>query len=610
MSQPTGWELPGPTSNHGSNFLLHYNNPSGHTLAASPSDISDSLKLSPISPASPLDDNPQWDSNRLPVVPHEHELYSSDHMSSRSSRSLFDSSSSEFSSSNNSNISHVVSRLQAQKSALLQKYRSLEVMVAKLEGKLEEADKRYAELLERIQLLYSVHMTSGDPFLAVANAAEKADVYPTLEHNDYPGIIYWHKSEYHSDYHGGRGVIRMQSTAESGALKFITDKDGIVVSEARQREMRDKFRTLCFTLLKYGCAPVSWMKIDAIAAKFFHHSMWTAFPELCLCSNGWKATSLAVEYYSQWKYRPHKAITIMKTETASSLAKPLTVGIKREPSSSSRNSQSNSRSSSTSKRPLSLTLATSAPPHTKKTKVHTSTVTADADSAPVIHEPPTMSISMHDGPNKGHENRRKQIFDQIVSPTLHLYQKNHTDPPSSLAAPAAVTTTAVDDSELTLTALLEKASFDDSPQADASDLDQNSKFSFMEKLQASFDEQKELAAHSTLAISVTVGTLSSSTNTTDLGGIMRKKHAAADSNSIMRTNAHSTTARNLCAIDWCKVNHKGMVGQFASYWDNLDAVAKKGYDDHSKLVKAAKATAIASLPTAAALVTFVMQPAM
>ncbi|KAG2341582.1 hypothetical protein BDR05DRAFT_447655 [Suillus weaverae] len=42
------------------------------------------------------------------------------------------------------------------------------------------------------------------------------------------------------------------------------------------------------------------------------------------------------------------------------------------------------------------------------------------------------------------------------------------------------------------------------------------------------------------------------------------------------------TARNLCAINWCKVNHKGTVGQFASYWDNLDAVAKKGYDDRSK----------------------------
>lgn len=161
--------------------------------------------------------------------------------------------------------------------------------------------KCYDELLEHIQSLNTRSTTSGDPFLAVANAAEKADIYPELDHEDYPEIVYWHKSDYLSDHRSGRGVIRTTSTADSGALKFITNEDGIVVSEARQREMHEKFCVLCFTLLKYGRAPVSWMKINVIATKFFYHSMRTAFSELHLCSNGWKATSLAVEYYSQWK---------------------------------------------------------------------------------------------------------------------------------------------------------------------------------------------------------------------------------------------------------------------------------------------------------------------
>lgn len=94
--------------------------------------------------------------------------------------------------------------------------------------------KCYAELLERIQSLDTGSTTSGDPFLAVANAAEKADIYPELDHEDYPEIVYWHKSDYLSDHRGGHGVIRTTSTADSGALKFITNEDGIVVSEARE----------------------------------------------------------------------------------------------------------------------------------------------------------------------------------------------------------------------------------------------------------------------------------------------------------------------------------------------------------------------------------------
>ncbi|KAG2147972.1 hypothetical protein DEU56DRAFT_909322 [Suillus clintonianus] len=394
-------------------------------------------------------------------------------------------------------------------------------MLAKLEGKLEEAKcDCYAE--QHIQSLNTGPTTSGDPFLAVANAAEKADIYPELDREDYPEIVYWHKSDYLSDHHGGRGVIRTTSTADSGAHNFITNEDGIVVSEACQREMCEKFRVLCFTLLLAG------IKTESISHAF---------------------------------------------------------------------SCTHSTSSKSCKQPLSLTHVMSAPPHMKKTKMHTiATATADdstsidicssttPSSLVIVHEPAAMSI-----------------------------------------IPAALTTTTVDpdDSELTLTALLKKASFDNSPDVGEILPDRHSKVSFMEKLRASFNKQKESVAHSTPAISATAGTSkSSSNNTTDLGGILRKKHTVADSYLIMHTNSHSTTAwrvffhyraqvlllifalySNLCTINWCKVNHKGTVGQFASYWDNLDAVAKRcGYNDRSKLVKAVKATAIASLPTAAALV--------
>ncbi|KAG2031505.1 hypothetical protein BDR03DRAFT_972485 [Suillus americanus] len=83
----------------------------------------------------------------------------------------------------------------------------------------------------------------------------------------------------------------------------------------------------------------------------------------------------------------------------------------------------------------------------------------------------------------------------------------------------------------------------DSPDTHNIFPDQNSKVFFMDKLQASFDEQKESATDSTPVISATAGTSSSNNYIPNLGGITKKKLAAADSNSFIRTNAHSTTAR-------------------------------------------------------------------
>ncbi|KAG2052083.1 hypothetical protein BDR06DRAFT_973268 [Suillus hirtellus] len=185
-----------------------------------------------------------------------------------------------------------------------------------------------------------------------------------------------------------------------------------------------------------------------------------------------------------------------------------------------------------------------------------------------------MSISIHNGLNKGNENHQKQIFDQIVSPTLHLYQKNHTNPPSALTVPATITTTttttatAMDDSELTLTALLERTSFDDSP------------------MQATFFQIR----------------------------IAKSPSWRSFRHHLMNRRSQQLTLHQLFQQPWAPPSHHQLITfvlstgaksitkaqlDSASYWDNLDAVAKK-----------AKATAIALFPTAAVLVTMAIQLAM
>ncbi|KAG2150770.1 hypothetical protein DEU56DRAFT_898666 [Suillus clintonianus] len=89
-------------------------------------------------------------------------------------------------------------------------------------------------------------------------------------------------------------------------------------------------------------------------------------------------------------------------------------------------------------------------------------------------------------------------------------------------------------------------------------------FKFMEKLRASFDEQKDSVANSTPAISVTAGTSSSSNNTTDP--------------QLRGRDAQRPTWVPKSLTDLNPIMYE--------------------YDGHSKLVKAAKAIAIVSLPTA------------
>ncbi|KAG2737409.1 hypothetical protein P692DRAFT_20709725, partial [Suillus brevipes Sb2] len=118
--------------------------------------------------------------------------------------------------------------------------------------------------------------------------------------DDYSDILYWEKSAYLTNFRGGRGILQTTRTEDSGPLGYVVDEEGIIVTEQRQKQMRDKFRTLCFTLRKYGHAPTQWLKLDDVARRFYCNSMRADFPEFQLCSGSWKSMTFGSEYYSQW----------------------------------------------------------------------------------------------------------------------------------------------------------------------------------------------------------------------------------------------------------------------------------------------------------------------
>ncbi|KZT23105.1 hypothetical protein NEOLEDRAFT_1180335 [Neolentinus lepideus HHB14362 ss-1] len=88
---------------------------------------------------------------------------------------------------------------------------------------------------------------------------------------------------------------------EGKLLPFVVDRAGIPVSSDRLAEMRRIVREFCIQLAACGMAPNKWLAKPMNISDQFHFEMGSRFPELQLCSLGWKADRIASGMYSQWR---------------------------------------------------------------------------------------------------------------------------------------------------------------------------------------------------------------------------------------------------------------------------------------------------------------------
>jgi hypothetical protein len=169
----------------------------------------------------------------------------------------------------------------------------------------------YDKLLDRLDSLAtptpppSTLVPISDPFIAVVQASCDANaVHPILASKDFHNVVYWDRDKYMDDYDNGRGTLRTHSNDSSGKHGFLEDENGVICSQKRQQEMREYQMQLWHTLRRYNHAPVTWMKIDSLAAEYFRCSMRMKFIELRFCHRDWKTDLLAIRHYSQWSDRP------------------------------------------------------------------------------------------------------------------------------------------------------------------------------------------------------------------------------------------------------------------------------------------------------------------
>ncbi|KAG2035246.1 hypothetical protein BDR03DRAFT_1012756 [Suillus americanus] len=72
----------------------------------------------------------------------------------------------------------------------------------------------------------------------------------------------------------------------------------------------------------------------------------------------------------------------------------------------------------------------------------------------------------------------------------------------------------------------------------------------------------------------------------------KNKRTPTNPNNIFKPSSDSTTARNLCGIEWQAEHKTGTIAEFTAHWNSLTAEQKESYASRSKLVDAAKANVV------------------
>ncbi|KIJ04688.1 hypothetical protein PAXINDRAFT_183088, partial [Paxillus involutus ATCC 200175] len=194
--------------------------------------------------------------------------------------------------------------LRREKEHLEDKISKLEVKVASLEGELSSSRQSYEQLLEKITSVQigtskaqSHSTTAMDPFMSLLKDAREKDEAPYATHDQFPHIVYWTKVDYLKDSQIGREYLKTKRDDNSGSVGFLEDENGKIISREDQQRIRDYQRSLCYTLLKFGLAPVTWSRCTQVAREFFFRSMRTKFPVLRYCADHWKADTFMGLYY-------------------------------------------------------------------------------------------------------------------------------------------------------------------------------------------------------------------------------------------------------------------------------------------------------------------------
>lgn len=115
---------------------------------------------------------------------------------------------------------------------------------------------------------------------------------PALLEDDYPDIDTWSKSDW--------DTLQTRSNTPPNTWGFLTDENGIAVSEDRISAMGVYIRGLFNELYAVRLDPQKWSKLGDRVSQYIESSMGAKFPEFRYCSDGWKLREFAGSRFREW----------------------------------------------------------------------------------------------------------------------------------------------------------------------------------------------------------------------------------------------------------------------------------------------------------------------
>ncbi|KAG1780069.1 hypothetical protein EV702DRAFT_1194835 [Suillus placidus] len=176
--------------------------------------------------------------------------------------------------------------------ALREKYRALELQIAKVTAERDTISAAYQYLASAVRLLLNDPL-QFDP----ASISTPASTIQRPKPDTHPNIRFWNKA----DYFEWLELAEADNAVGRGKLAFLEDENGDPISETTIDAIRKALRAAWSELLSCKLAPLTWGKLTASGGQLVNTLMENAFPLFKFANNGWKLDYLATMSYSSWR---------------------------------------------------------------------------------------------------------------------------------------------------------------------------------------------------------------------------------------------------------------------------------------------------------------------
>ncbi|KAF8830952.1 hypothetical protein HHX47_DHR1000344 [Lentinula edodes] len=451
-------------------------------------------------------------------------------------------------------------------------------------------------------LAQSVEQNSFPTDSAAIKVQGIASLCTALDRAKYGNVKYWERREYKTAEALEKSTklnlgtpVRGGTQCANGvnvAQRYIENEHSEVINGARAAALR-RMAYFCFEgYFAQGTAPPTWSQASFEVTSHFHSVMEVNFPELCLCSDHWKGNYLCTQMYPSWcKNALEKKDKTVKTERFDDEIKP---------------SEVVKRSASVDADVFGSDAPASSPAPLKKQRTDLERTSLQASKITVMN--PLLVHRARLIPSSPSTTNSSQGSDQLASSQNAGVQgssvdtgglveldsdKDHiiqTPIPSDTSLLSSITNAQVPEKvPFTMFEIESNAVMDGSEDVETLEIKEHATSMSANDVIPSVPSTSSSAAATLTPSDPVTPTTSGITDDSAMSPVITPTPVPAKKASGFMKPGKSTSARNLCTIDWVKTNKGGSTAEFAAHWNKIEKTLEaEPYHQASAAAKEAK----------------------